>query len=148
MSARDYGAIMREGHEAFNARDLDRIAAYATEDARMVIVPTGETFRGPEGYKRYMQDWVDAFSEASTEVTAVHAGESFAIVEYIGRGTHDGTLTSPAGEVPPTGRSLETRHCEVFDMRDGKITGARSYFDLAGMMTQFSLIPAPEGAEA
>ncbi len=46
---------MRETHEAFNARDLDRAAGYAAEDAEWVTVATGETFRGPEGYKRYMQ---------------------------------------------------------------------------------------------
>jgi hypothetical protein len=33
-------------------------------------------------------------------------------------------------------------------MRDGKITGARTYFGLAGMMIQLGLMPAPEGAEA
>lgn len=148
MSARDNEAIARETHEAFNARDLDRAAAYAIEDAEWVIVATGETLRGPEGYKQYMQNWLDAFSDASTEITAVHAGEDSAVVEFIGRGTHDGPLRSPGGEVPPTGRSVETRFCEVFDMRDGRITGARSYFDMTGMMVQLGLIPAPEGAEA
>jgi hypothetical protein len=32
-------------------------------------------------------------------------------------------------------------------MWDGRITAARSYFDLAGMMVQLGLMPAPEGAE-
>jgi len=148
MSARNNEAIVREAHEAFNARDLDRAAAYAAEDAEWVTVATGETFRGPEGYKRYMQGCTAAFSDASTEITAVHAGEDFAIVEFIGRGTHDGPMSSPGGEVPPTGRSLETRFCEVLDIKDGKITGARSYFDLAGIMIQLGLMPVPEGAEA
>ena len=89
-----------------------------------------------------------AFSDASTEITAVHAGEDFTIVEFIGRGTHDGPMIRPGGVVPPPGRSLETRFCEVLDIRDGKITGARSYFDLAGMMVQLGLMPAPERAEA
>jgi ketosteroid isomerase-like protein len=57
-------------------------------------------------------------------------------------------MSSPGGEVPPTGRSLETRFCEVLDIKDGEITGARSYFDLAGIMIQLGLMPAPEGAEA
>ncbi len=34
---------------------MDRAAAYAAEDLEWVTVATGETFRGPEGYKRYMQ---------------------------------------------------------------------------------------------
>jgi hypothetical protein len=102
MSARDNEAIVRETHEAFNARVLDRAAAYAVEVAEWLTVATEETFRGPEGYKRYMQNWTTAFSDASTEVTAVHAGENIAIVEFIGRGTHDGPLRSPGGDIPAT----------------------------------------------
>lgn len=146
MSAHGNEAIVREAHEAFNAGDLDRAVAYAAEDAEWVTVATGETFRGPEGYRQYMLGFKDAMSDASTEITAVHAGEDFAVVEFIGRGTHDGPMASPGGEVPPTGRPLETRFCEVFDIRDGRISGVRSYFDLAGMMIQLGLMPEPEGA--
>lgn len=63
----------------------------------------GDTFHGPEGYKRYMQGWTVAFSDASTESTAVHAGEDFTIVEFIGRGTHDGPMSSPGGSSPAHG---------------------------------------------
>ena len=146
MSARDNEAIVRELHEAFNARDLDRAVAHATEDAEYLTVATGETFHGPEGYKAYMQNWIDAFSDASTEVTAIHAGDDFTVVEFTGRGTHDGTLKSPAGDVPATGRTVENRFCEVFSIEDGKISRSRTYLDMATMMSQLGLMPAPEGA--
>ena len=146
MSARDNEAIVWELHEAFNARDLDRAAAHADEDAEYLTVATGETFHGREGYKRYMQNWIDAFSDASTEVTAIHAGDDFAVVEFTGRGTHDGTLSSPSGDVAPTCRTVKNRFCEVLRIEDGKILGSRTYLDLATMMTQLGLMPAPEGA--
>ena len=97
MSARDKEAIVRDPHEAFDARDLDRDAAYAAEDA----------------------EWGSP---------------------------------SPRGDLPRTG-GLQAVHAEL----DGRVlgrkhgdhgTGARSYFDLAGMMVQPGLKPAPEGAEA
>lgn len=146
MSARDNAAIVREAHAAFNARELDRAVAHAAEDLEWVVVATGEVFRGPEGYRRYMQGWIDGFPDASTEITAVHAGEDFAVVEFVGRGTHDGTLRSAAGDVPPTGRGSENRFCEVVQIRDGKISSARTYLDMATMMAQLGLMPAPEGA--
>ncbi|QIN79311.1 DUF4440 domain-containing protein [Rubrobacter marinus] len=146
MSARDNEAIVREAHEAFNARDLDRAVAYAAEDLEWTVVASGETFHGPEGYRRYMQNWIDAFSDAGTEITAVHAGDGFAVVEFTGRGTHDGTLKSPAGDVPATGRVSENAFCEVVQIEDGKISRARTYLDLATMMAQLGLMPAPEGA--
>ena len=147
MSARDNEAIVRDTHEAFNARDLDRAASHVAEDAEYLFVATGETFRGPEGYRHYMQNWIDAYSDASSEVTAIHAGEDFAVVEFTGRGTHDGTLKSPAGEIPPTGRFVENRFCEVAHIKDGKISSSRTYLDVAGMMAQLGLMPAPEGAQ-
>ena len=55
---------------------MDRAAAYAAEDLEWVTVATGETFRGPEGYKRYMQGWTATFSDASTEITAVRAART------------------------------------------------------------------------
>lgn len=146
MSARDNEAIVRELHEAFNARELDRAAAHATGDAEYLTVATGETFHGPEGYKQYMQNWIDAFSDASTEVTAVHAGDGFAVVEFTGRGTHDGTLRSPTGDVPPTGRFVENRFCEVVRIQNGKVSGSRTYLDLVTMMSQLGLMRAWEGA--
>ena len=106
----------------------------------------GETFHGAEGFKQYMQNWIDAFSDASTEITAIHAGDDFAVVEFTVRGTHDGTLRSPAGEVPPTGRVTENRFCEVLHIENGKISRSRTYLDMATMMAQLGLMPAPEGA--
>ena len=92
-----------------------------------------------------MQNWIDAFSDASTEFTAIHAGDDFAVVEFTGRGTHYGTLRSPAGEVPPTGRVTENRLCEVVRIENGKVSRSRIYLDLATMLTQLSVMPAPEG---
>lgn len=146
MSARDNEAVVREVHDAFNARELDRALAHAAEDGEWIVVPTGETFHGPEGYRQYMMGLIYAFSDASTEITDVNAGEDFAVVEFVGRGTHDGTLRSPAGEVPPTGRSTEIRFCEVLRLENGKISRSRTYLDLATMMTQLGVMPAPEGA--
>ncbi len=68
------------------------------------------------------------------------------MVDYIGRGAHEGTLRSSAGGIPPTGRPVEMRFCDVHHIWDGKISRTHSYFDLAGMLVQLGLMPAPEQA--
>ncbi len=78
----------------------------------------------------------------------MYAGEDFAVVEYVGRGTHEGTFRGPAGEIPPTGRHVELLFREIHCFRDGKIFSTRSYFDVAGMMAQLGLLPSRELAEA
>ena len=144
MPAQDNAALVRAAYEAFNDRDLDRAAALAAEELEWLNVATGETFRGPEGYRQYMQGWIDAFPDSMTEIIEVSAGEDSVVVEFVGRGTHDGPFSGPDGEIPPTGRRVEVRFCEVHQIGGDKIVRARTYFDLATMMGQLGLMPAPE----
>src|SRR5215204_3574024 len=50
--------------------------------------------------------------------------------------TRGGTLRTPAGEIPPTERSVEWSLCEVYQIRDGKIVRGRTYFDVATLMDE------------
>jgi predicted ester cyclase len=65
------------------------------------------------------------------------------VTEFIGRGTHNGPLVSAAGEVPPTGRSVEFRLCEVYEFRDGKIVSGHTHFDSLGLMAQLGVVVSP-----
>ena len=46
----------------------------------------------------------------------------------------------------PTGRGTENRFCEVLHIENRRISRSRTYLDLATMMAQLGLMPAPEGA--
>lgn len=146
MSVQDNEALARAAHEAYNARDYDGAGELAAEDLEWVNVATGQTFRGPEGLKQYQQSWAGAFPDSTTEITNVFAGADFAVVEFVGQGTHTGPLNGPAGEIPATNRSVEVSFCEVHAIRDGKIARSHTYFDLATMMAQLGLMPDHAGA--
>ena len=121
MSAEDNARLAREIHQAFNDRDYDRIDDLVTPDVEWENVATGETFSGPEGVKQFQRGWSEAFSDAKTEIQEVHAGDDFAVNEFVGRGTHDGTLRGPAGEIEATNRSVDVQFCDVYHVHDGKI---------------------------
>lgn len=148
MTQQDAAALARAAHEAFNERDFDRADGLAAEDLEWTNVATGETFHGPEGMKQFLRGWVDTFPDSKTEITGLYAGEDFAVVEFVGRGTHEGVLKSPAGDIPPTHRQVELSFCEVYSVREGRITRGRIYLDAATMMAQLGLLPAPEQAGA
>lgn len=144
MSSEDNTRIAQNIHALFNDRAFDQILSeMSAEDVEWTNVPTGQTFRGREGMREFMQGWVDAFPDGTIEDTTAYAGEDFGVTEFIGRGTHDGPLRSPAGEVPPTGRSVEFRLCEVYQFRDGKIVSGHTHFDSLGLMTQLGVVPPP-----
>jgi ketosteroid isomerase-like protein len=144
MSVEGNMSITRNLHPLWNERAFDRILSeMVAEDVEWTNVPTGQTFRGHEGMREFMQGWVDAFSDGTTEDTTASAGEEFGVTEFVGRGTHDGPLISPAGEIPPTGRSVEFNLCEAYRFRGGKIVSGHTHFDSLGLMAQLGAVPPP-----
>jgi steroid delta-isomerase-like uncharacterized protein len=136
MAAQENARIARAHFEAFNNRDFDREVDTLAPDTEWTNVATGETRRGIEGYRQFMQGWATAFPDGRTEVTRVCAGENTVVLEFAGRGTHNGPLATPAGEIPPSGRRLEVPFCEVFEFRGGRLAAVRLYFDSATLLRQ------------
>lgn len=66
--------------------------------------------------------------------------------EHIGRGTHTGPFVTPAGTIPPTGRRVELRIGEFYEIRDGKIANLYAYYGSATMMRQLGFLPEAGGA--
>ncbi|HEY8287165.1 MAG TPA: ester cyclase [Chloroflexota bacterium] len=146
MAVQDNGATAQALNDAFNARDWNAAAALSAPDAEFVNVATGQTFRGPSGIQEFLQGWATAFPDSRVETTLVIADDRGAAMEFTGRGTHTGTLESPVGAIPATGRSVVVPFSQVLEFQNGKITHGRLYFDLGGMLQQMGLMPPPGGA--
>jgi predicted ester cyclase len=80
------------------------------------------------------------------ETLALVGDEDHLAGEFVARGTHDGTLPMPTGEVPPTGRKLEVRFTWFGEVADGKVTGLRDFYDSMALMMQLGLMPEAETA--
>ena len=123
----------RAAHQAFNRRDFDAVVKVMTPDSVYEDRARGVTFRGPQGFKEFMQGWVTAFSTAEvTEAQYIDGGKTV-VAEFIGRGVNDGAL----GPMPATGRPINIRFCEIMRFNDqGQIVGGDSYYDQLSMMIQ------------
>ncbi len=146
MSAQDNATLTRTFYDYYNNRDFDEAVALCDENLEWVNVTFGETFHGPEGYRRFMEGWANGFPDSSVEIQNLHAGENVAVCEAVFRGTHTGPLAGPAGEIQPTGRSVGTPFCQVHEIRDDRFVGCRLYFDAVTFMSQLGLLPTPEQA--
>jgi len=127
-------------YNAFNSRDFDQGAALIADDALWVNIATGQTFQGPEGYKQFVQGWSGAFPDSKVDVYKVIVANGYVVVEFHGQGTHTGPLQTPAGPIPPTGRQVDIPFCEVYEIKNGRVVSAHTYFDSATMMRQLGLI--------
>jgi steroid delta-isomerase-like uncharacterized protein len=135
MATLDNAALVRETYEQWNAKDLDAVAAHAAPDARITMVPFGTKL----SYREYVEGWARAFPDGSIEVVNLLAQGDWVACEFTGRGTQTGPLRTPGGELPPTGRRVETSFVEVLRFRSGKIAEGRMYFDAATLMAQLGM---------
>jgi steroid delta-isomerase-like uncharacterized protein len=148
MSAQDNEALMRKLHALYDAGDIGGCAALAAPDLEWLVAPFGETYRGPDGFRDGLQIWNTAFPDAKAPITYVMATGDAVAAEYDYRGIQTGPLAAPGGAIPPTGKRLDTKGCHVAQVRDGKFVSIRTYFDVATLLQQLGLMPAPAEATA
>jgi len=146
-TAQDTAALIRSLYELTNNHQsdpawLDKSLTYFAEDCEVIDIPSGTTSHGPEGYKQVILFFEEGFPDSGIEITNLLATEDQAVVEFIGRGTNTGPLHMPTGDVPPTGRVVEMRFCDVYRVSNGKIVSYRSYYDVFGFLQQLGLIPS------
>ena len=135
----DNATIARNLYDLWNRREFDELDQAAAPDGEILIVGTGETFRGPEGSHRFNTMWADAFPDGVCTVDRVVASGDTVAVEYTATGTHTAPLVTSMGTVPATGRSLRMQICDVYRFRDAMIASQHMYMDTASMMAQLGV---------
>jgi steroid delta-isomerase-like uncharacterized protein len=141
MSIQEQKALVRVVFEGFNRRDLDSVAAICADDFELEDLPAGHTLRGPEGLRQWLQAWIDAAPDAHTRLERIFAEGDWVATEHHGTATHTGPLRTPGGEIPATGRALDLWFSENFQVREGKLTRMRIYYDGATLLRQLGLMP-------
>lgn len=136
LSAQDHVNRM---YEALNAHDSEALAKFYSEDCE-VVAPPGE-MRGADAVVQIAQTYWNAFSDLRWTVTSQCASGDTVVSEQIAEGTNDGTLVTSQGEIPPTGKRVATRLCEVSRVRDGAIVSLHLYWDSLGVMQALGVIP-------
>ena len=58
-------------------------------------------------------------------------------MEWVMSGTHANALPG----VPATGRRFRVRGATMLELRDGRVTRNRDYWDTATLLTQMGLVP-------
>ena len=134
----------REVFDRFNGAllsgDLDGAAACYAENAVAVTPDQGE-IQGREGIREYLRPFVEAFSDMRFDFSYMHESGNHAIDEGYLVGTHTGPLPTPTGEtIPPTGRAIRVRDCDIVTVEGGVITSHRFYFDQMEFLSQLGLI--------
>jgi steroid delta-isomerase-like uncharacterized protein len=132
--------LVRSMYDAFNRRDLDHLAERCDEDTEVTLVAFSQVFSGPEGFRQFAGGFIEAFPDIHIEPITVFSGGNQLAAEFRARGTHGGTLRSPAGDIPPTGNSIDYSVAEIWELEAGKVRRLRNYTDSGTLMRQLGLV--------
>jgi steroid delta-isomerase-like uncharacterized protein len=135
----DNATLARSFYENWNTREFEKTTKSFASDSTVVIVGSGQTFHGPKGMMEFETLWADAFPDGSVTIDTVVAHGDHVVVEYTGRGTHTGTLRTPMGDLPATGRSLTLQLVDILEFDGGTVRSQRTYFDTGSMMAQLGI---------
>jgi steroid delta-isomerase-like uncharacterized protein len=94
-----------------------------------------EGIRGRDGLEEWMREVTSGFPDFRTDVLDVLSSDDLVMCEVTVSGTHEGEFDG----VPPTGREVEIRAMEKFDVADGTVREHRVYFDQQEMLEQLGL---------
>jgi steroid delta-isomerase-like uncharacterized protein len=131
--------------EAFNAHDEQQIRELNGDDA-VFEAPGDVKVEGRDAATEYALAWLRAFPDARITVHNELADGDWVVQEFTFTGTHDGTLASPAGEIPATHKTLNGRGVQIFRVQGNTVADTRLYFDQVQVMTQLGLMPEPATA--
>jgi steroid delta-isomerase-like uncharacterized protein len=135
----DNATLVRSLYDGWNARDFDALADLMAPDGTITFMGSGEVLTGPEGSRTYNQMWANGFPDGRVTIDTLIADGDRVVVEFTGRGTHTGTFVTSMGEIPPTGKSVTLKLCDVVEVANGKIRAQRSYLDTGSMMAQLGV---------
>jgi len=137
----DVASVAREYSDAWNRRDWAKWRELFHPEYTYTG-GDGQVQKGPEAGMAIGQMFATAFPDGRIDVQQISVAGDTAIVEFIGRGTHNGDLMG----IAPTGRQLTIPVCDILQIRDGKIIAEREYMDMMHMMQQLGVAPAPATA--
>lgn len=115
-------ALTQQLHQAWNENRYDDVLALCAEDMDTVSYSNGFIAKGKDNFRAFFLGFKAAFPDITITHRNIVASGDWVAVEFGATGTNTGTLMTPNGAVPPTGRRVEM-----------------------SLMAQLGLLPAPAG---
>jgi predicted ester cyclase len=134
--------IVEKHYRNFNEHDLAAEGEIMHKNVA-VEAPGAPQLRGLEAFTQFAKAWEGGFPDGQLKMLNFVETGDLAVAEGTFSGTNTGSLMTPGGAIPATGKRLQMKYCDLFRVREGKIVEHRVYFDQVEFLTQLGLMPAP-----
>jgi steroid delta-isomerase-like uncharacterized protein len=128
--------------DAGNARDVDGVVGFMSEDVVLADLPLGEQVHGKAAAREFVARVMSAYSSDFRRQLGrlvVDDGTTYAF-EFSETGTND--LAVPGSRFPATGRRFELSVVSIGRVRAGEIVEHKDYWDLTDYLRQVGLMPS------
>jgi predicted ester cyclase len=129
-------AVIEAIYDAFNNKDISRLASLAESGATVTNVAFGNV---EQPMRDYFQNWATAFPDGKIEVSRFIASDDSVMCEFTGRGTHTGVLQTHMGPIAPTNKRAEGSFVEIYELRNGRVASVRAYFDPINLLRRLGI---------
>lgn len=141
MTAQENKEIISGILEMINRGDFEGTGKFFDKDAETTIIPRENIFKGPEGFRQFLQFRMNISSDVKYDVAKIVSCEDTVAVEYALKGKNDGKYPLPDfGEFPASGKNINLKCCDLITIQNGKITNWKSYTDLTTIMRQIGIL--------
>ena len=125
---------------AYNQKDWNAVADVLAPGCVYDEVGTQRRIHGVDDIMTAWRGWATALPDSNASFDNVSVSGNTVTLEITWRGTQNGPLQTPGGQLPPSGRKMEIRACQVVDVADGKVQAVRHYFDMATLLQQLGAL--------
>jgi steroid delta-isomerase-like uncharacterized protein len=138
---KDKGAgdeFIKQAFAAWNAHDADKVVQFYTPDIVYEDVAYGAVSHGAAELRKFAAGLFEAVPDLRLEAVNSAIRDGHGVVEWILSGTDKGLFN--------TGKKFSVRGVSIFEMRAGKCSSNKDFYDLATIMRQVGELPAKPAA--
>lgn len=121
--------------EVWSRGNVDLIASVYTEDY-VGHFPGGETIRGHEGIRQFVESHRISFPDWNEEILEIILDGDRAATRYLSRATHLGEFLG----IPPTGNKIQILEASIYRLVEGRIAEQWAFPDIASLQEQLSTL--------
>jgi ketosteroid isomerase-like protein len=132
-------AVIRALYQAAEVKDVAQFNSLFTKDGYFYDVSAGVKYRGEE-LGRTIDIYGTAFPDMHRELYDLYVTGDVVVVELSLNGTHRGPLVLPAGTIAATGKEMHAPCCDVFHLKEGKVTSFHCYTAATVLFAQLGVL--------
>jgi len=131
---------IRDIFAALNAHDVEKYLSCTTDDILYENVAASVVSHGKEETRANLKGMFAAIPDLKMELRSCFTAGKYECSEWVMIGTVTGTLP---GGIQATGKSVSVRGVSVAERRENKLCRVSVYLDMATIMRQLGIVPAP-----